>query len=143
MVYLQTTYELCFGETYFEYFESWKYKYRCIRVYVWFKDDKHVIWMWIWFVRFITIRFISYEIAYHPFHKLWDWLPPILLVEFVLEPCNKFELFHLLWYIYHTKPRMQQFISCLNYYKIVNKNEKVNKQSMNQYLLIITSCLVI
>jgi hypothetical protein len=23
-----------------------KYKYRCIRVYVWFKDDKHVIWMW-------------------------------------------------------------------------------------------------
>ena len=22
MVYLQTTYELCFGETYFEYFES-------------------------------------------------------------------------------------------------------------------------
>ena len=35
MVYLQTTYELCFGEEYFEYFESchfspWKYKYRCI-----------------------------------------------------------------------------------------------------------------
>ena len=53
MVYLQTTYELCFGEAYFEYFESCdfpprKYKYRCIRVYVWFKDDKHVIWMWIW-----------------------------------------------------------------------------------------------
>ena len=22
--------------------------YRCIRLYVWFKDDKHVIWMWIW-----------------------------------------------------------------------------------------------
>jgi hypothetical protein len=27
-----------------------KYKYRCICVYVWFKDDKHVIWMWIWFI---------------------------------------------------------------------------------------------
>ena len=25
-----------------------KYKYRCIRVYVWSKDDIHVIWMWIW-----------------------------------------------------------------------------------------------
>jgi hypothetical protein len=55
MVYLQTTYELCFGEEYFEYFESchfspWKYKYRRIRVYVWYKDDKHVIWMWIWLI---------------------------------------------------------------------------------------------
>ena len=55
MVYLKTTYELCFGETYFEYFESCdfsprKYKYRCICVYVWFKDDKHVIWMWIWLI---------------------------------------------------------------------------------------------
>ena len=27
-----------------------KYKYRCIRVYVWFNDDKHVIWMWIWLI---------------------------------------------------------------------------------------------
>ena len=27
-----------------------KYKYRCICVYVWFKDDKHVIWMWIWLI---------------------------------------------------------------------------------------------
>ena len=27
-----------------------KYKYRCIRVYVWFKDDKHVILMWIWLI---------------------------------------------------------------------------------------------
>jgi hypothetical protein len=27
-----------------------KYKYRCIRIYVWFKDDKHVIWMWIWLI---------------------------------------------------------------------------------------------
>jgi hypothetical protein len=25
MVYLQTTYELCFGEAYFEYFESWDF----------------------------------------------------------------------------------------------------------------------
>ena len=27
-----------------------KYKYRCIRVYIRFKDDKHVIWMWIWLI---------------------------------------------------------------------------------------------
>ena len=27
-----------------------KYKYRCIRVCVWFKNDKHVIWMWIWLI---------------------------------------------------------------------------------------------
>ena len=51
MVYLQTTHELCFGEAYFEYFESCdfffprKYKYRCTCVYVRFKDTKHVIWM--------------------------------------------------------------------------------------------------
>ena len=42
MVYLQTTYELCFGEAYFEYFESCDFSreytnietYRCIRLYV-------------------------------------------------------------------------------------------------------------
>jgi uncharacterized integral membrane protein len=30
----------------------WKYmyKYRCISVYGWFKDDKYVIWMWIWLI---------------------------------------------------------------------------------------------
>ena len=27
-----------------------KYKYRCTHVYVWYKDDKHVIWMWIWLI---------------------------------------------------------------------------------------------
>ena len=27
-----------------------KYKYRCIHISVWFKDDKHVIWMWIWLI---------------------------------------------------------------------------------------------
>jgi hypothetical protein len=27
-----------------------KIQYRCIRVYAWFKDDKHVIWMWIWLI---------------------------------------------------------------------------------------------
>jgi hypothetical protein len=32
------------------YFESCKYKYRCIRVYGWLKDDKYVIWMWIWLI---------------------------------------------------------------------------------------------
>jgi hypothetical protein len=34
-----------------------KYKYRCIRIYVWFKDDKHVIWMWIWLVLLNFIYF--------------------------------------------------------------------------------------
>ena len=56
MVYLQTTYKLCFGETYFLYFETCDFSrentnietYRCINLYVWFKDDKHVIWMRIW-----------------------------------------------------------------------------------------------
>jgi hypothetical protein len=39
------------------YFESCDFSrentnamYSCIRVYVWFKDDKHVIWMWIWLI---------------------------------------------------------------------------------------------
>ena len=55
MVYLQTTYELCFGETFFwifwiVWFSPRQYKYRCIRVYVWLRDDKHVIWMWIWLI---------------------------------------------------------------------------------------------
>jgi hypothetical protein len=27
-----------------------KYKYRCIRIYLWSKDDKHVISMWIWLI---------------------------------------------------------------------------------------------
>lgn len=40
-----------FGEAYLEYFESYffqrKYKYWCIRVSEWFKDDELVIWMWI------------------------------------------------------------------------------------------------
>ena len=31
-------------------FSPWKYKYRCIRVYARFKDDKHVIWIWIWLI---------------------------------------------------------------------------------------------
>jgi hypothetical protein len=39
-----------FGEASFEYFESCNFSYRCIRVYVWLKDDKHVIWMWIWLI---------------------------------------------------------------------------------------------
>ena len=78
MVYLQTTYELCFGEAYFEYFESWffsrKYKYRCIRVYVWFKDDKHVIWMWIWLI----LKNIS----------LLDRIWSLWLVRFAYLPTN-------------------------------------------------------
>ena len=27
-----------------------KYKYRCNRIYFWSKEDKHVIWMWIWLI---------------------------------------------------------------------------------------------
>ena len=56
MVYLQTTYELCVGEAYFEYFEPCDFFREntnidlYIRVYVWFKDDKHVIWIWIWLI---------------------------------------------------------------------------------------------
>ena len=79
MVYLQTTYELCFGEAYFEYFESCdffpqKYKYRCISVYVWFKDDKHVIWMWIWLI----LKNISL------LDRIWSWW----LVRFAHSPPN-------------------------------------------------------
>ena len=55
MVYLQTTYELRFWGSvilifWIMYFFTRKFKYRCIRVYVWFKDDTHVIWMWIWLI---------------------------------------------------------------------------------------------
>ena len=55
MVYLQTTYELCFwGNVFWIFWIVWfsprQYKYRCIRVYVWLRDDKHVIWMWIWLI---------------------------------------------------------------------------------------------
>ena len=79
MVYLQTTYELCFGEVYFEYFESCdfsprKYKYYCIRVYVWFKDVKHVIWMWIWLI----LKNIS----------LLDRIWSLWLVRFAHSPTN-------------------------------------------------------
>ena len=55
MSYLQTTYELCFREAYFEScdFSSENANietYRWIHVYLWFKDDNHVIWMWIWLI---------------------------------------------------------------------------------------------
>ena len=55
MVYLQTTYELCFGEAYFEYFVSCDFSLENTNIdvsvgYVWFKDDKHVIWSWIWLI---------------------------------------------------------------------------------------------
>jgi hypothetical protein len=43
-----------------------KYKYRCVRVYVWFKDDKYVIWMWTW----LTLKNISL------LDRIWSlWLP--------------------------------------------------------------------
>ena len=40
-----------------------KYNYRCIRVYVWFKDDKHVIWMWIWLILKISACSTEYDIC--------------------------------------------------------------------------------
>ena len=51
-----------------------KYKYRCIRVYVWFKDDKHVIWMWIWLI----LKNIS----------LLDRIWSLWLVRFAHSPTN-------------------------------------------------------
>jgi hypothetical protein len=51
-----------------------KYKYRCIRIYVWFKDDKHVIWMWIW----VMLKYIS----------LLDRIWSMCLVRFANSPPN-------------------------------------------------------
>ena len=51
-----------------------KYKYRCIRVYVWFKDDKPVIWMWIW----LMLKNIS----------LLDRIWSLWLVRFARSPLN-------------------------------------------------------
>ena len=51
-----------------------KYKYRCIRVYVWFNDDKHVIWMWIWLI----LKNIS----------LLDIIWSLWLVRFAQSPPN-------------------------------------------------------
>ena len=46
------------------WFSQWKYKYRCIRVYVRFKDDKHVIWMWIWLIlKKISACSTEYEVC--------------------------------------------------------------------------------
>ena len=55
MVYLQTTYELCFGKAYFEHFESCDFcrENTNIDVSVFMfglRIDKHVIWMWIWLI---------------------------------------------------------------------------------------------
>ena len=51
-----------------------KYKYRCIRVYVWFKDDKHVVWMWIWLI-LNNIRLLD---------SIWS----LWLVRFAHSPAN-------------------------------------------------------
>jgi hypothetical protein len=51
-----------------------KRKYRCIRVYDWFKDDKHVIWMWIWLI----LKNIS----------LLDRIWSLWLVRFAHSPTN-------------------------------------------------------
>ena len=69
MIYLQTTYELCFGEAYFEYFEScdFSHEYTNIDVSVFMFDLRminmsseceydwyvYVIWMWIdWYRKY-------------------------------------------------------------------------------------------
>ena len=79
MVYLQTTYEVRFWGSVFWIF--WimefllrKYKYRCTHVYVWYKDDKHVIWMWIWLI----LKNIS----------LLDRIWSVWLVRFSHSPTN-------------------------------------------------------
>ena len=78
MVYLQATYELCFGEAYFEYFESCDFSREHtnidVSVCVWFKDDTHVIWMWIWLI----LKIIS----------LLDRIWSLWLVRFVHSPPN-------------------------------------------------------
>jgi len=51
-----------------------KYKYRCIRVFVWFKDDQHDIWMWIWLI----LKNIS----------LLDRIWSLWLVRFTHSPTN-------------------------------------------------------
>jgi hypothetical protein len=51
-----------------------KYKYRCIRFYVRFKDDKHVIWMWMWLI----LKNIS----------LLDRIWSVWLVRFAHSPPN-------------------------------------------------------
>ena len=75
MVYLQTTYELCFGKRILNILNHVmfprKYKYRCIRLYVWFKD---VIWMWIW----LMLKNIS----------LLDRIWSLWLVSFAHSPPN-------------------------------------------------------
>ena len=59
MIGIQTVFEnylwtMFWGNVFWIFWIMWffprKYKYRCIRVYVWFNDDKHVIWMWIWLI---------------------------------------------------------------------------------------------
>ena len=78
MVYLQTTYELFWGSVFWIFWIMWffprNYKYRCIRVYVWFKDDKHVIWMWIW----LMLKNIS----------LLDRIWSLWLIRFAHSPPN-------------------------------------------------------
>jgi hypothetical protein len=51
-----------------------KYKYRCTRDYVWYKDEKHVIWMWIWLI----LKNIS----------LLDRIWSVWLVRFSHSPTN-------------------------------------------------------
>ena len=84
MVYLQTTYELRFWGNviwifWIMYFFPRKYKYRRIRVYVWFKDDKHIIWMWIWLI----LKYISL------FDRIWS----LWLVRIAHSPTN-----FILWF---------------------------------------------
>ena len=90
-IFVQTTYKLCLGELYFEYFELCDFSgenNRCIRVYVWFKDDKHVIWMWIWLIlknislldRIWSLWLVRFASLTHPqaLVSLKKYIPPPL-----------------------------------------------------------------
>jgi hypothetical protein len=79
--YLSTMF---WGSVFWMFWIMWffprKYKYRCIRVYVWFKDNKHVIWMWIWLI----LKNIS----------LLDRIWSLWLVRFAHSPPNFIVFFY-------------------------------------------------
>ena len=77
-----------------------KYKYRCIRVYVWSKDDQHVFWMWIWLIlNYISLLDIIWSLwlvrfAHSPPNFIF-WLGRLIfLVSINSHPDN----IYLLWY---------------------------------------------
>jgi hypothetical protein len=53
-IFASYLWKIFWGSVFWIFWIMWfflrKYKYRCIRVYVWSKDDTHVICMWIWLI---------------------------------------------------------------------------------------------